>query len=79
MSRSVHGLGGGGNVTLKVTGLLSFMFGARETIRGPGVAVVGTVVTIDVLLQDVILARVLLNVTKLPFCEEPNPLPAIVT
>jgi hypothetical protein len=76
MSRSVHGDGKG---TVKVKGLLSFMVGARETIRGPEVAPVPTVVTIDVSLQDTIVARVVLNVTKLPFCEEPNPLPAIVT
>jgi hypothetical protein len=76
MSRSVHGDGKG---TVKVKGLLSFMVGARETIRGPEVAPVPTVVTIDVSLQDTIVARVVLNVTKLPFCEEPNPLPVIVT
>ena len=64
---------------MKLVTLLSFMLGARETSKGPEVAPAGTMATIDVLLQELIVAGVLLNVTKLPFCEEPNPVPVIVT
>jgi hypothetical protein len=43
------------------------------------VAVAGTEVTIDVLLQELIVAVAPLNLTKLPPCVVPKPVPVIVT
>ena len=79
ISWSNHGVGSGCVVTVKYTALLSFMFGATETSRYPEVTPVGIVMTIDVLLQKLIVRRVLFKVTALLPWEAPKPEPEMTT
>jgi hypothetical protein len=66
-------------VTANVTALLSFMLGATETSNGPEVAPAGIVIVIAVALHELILTGRVLNVTTLPFCVAPKPVPLITT
>jgi len=79
MSWSSQEVGSGFEVTSKFTGLLSFMLGATETSRYPVVAPTGMVMMIEVLLQELIVTRAPLSVTKLPLSEGPKPVPLICT
>jgi hypothetical protein len=78
-SKSPQELGRGCVVTAKLTGLLSFMFGARLTTREPEVAPVGIVNTMDVLLQVLIVIGTAFSDTRLPPCVDPKLEPVIVT
>jgi hypothetical protein len=55
------------------------MLGATDTTIGPEVAPVGIVITINALLQVLIVTGVPFKFTKLPPCEAPNPEPEIIT
>jgi hypothetical protein len=46
-------------------------------MRGPDVAPLGTVATMDVLLQELIVMAVSFKVTALPLCVAPKPDPAM--
>jgi len=65
MSWSSHGTGSGCEVTIKMMGLLSSMFGATETTNGPEVAPDGIVMMMDVLVQKPTVTGALFSVTKL--------------
>jgi hypothetical protein len=66
-------------VTVKSTGLLSFMLGPTETSSGPDVAPAGMVVMIEVLLQELTVIGELFSNTKLLPSEAPKPEPVIST
>jgi hypothetical protein len=79
MSWSSHPFGKGFAVTVKSTGLLSFMLGATDTTRSPDIAPLGIVIVIDVSLQELIVTTVPFSNTTLLPCELPKPEPVIVT
>ena len=64
---------------MKGIALLSFMFGAMETSKGPDVAPGGIVMVIDVPLQVLIVTAAPFSRTALPPCEAPKPVPEITT
>lgn len=67
------------DVTVKFTGLLSFMLDATETTNGPVVAPVGIVKVMEVALQELIVATLpFRRTTPLP-AEVPKPEPEIDT
>jgi hypothetical protein len=61
-------VGSGCEVTVKITGLLSFMAGATDTTNGPEVAPAGMVMLMDVALQVLMVTGVPLSSTTLPAC-----------
>jgi hypothetical protein len=71
--------GSGCEVTVKRTALLSFMFGAMETNKGPELAPCGIVIVMDVPLQVLIVTAAPFSRTALPPCEAPKPEPEITT
>jgi len=75
MSRSSHPGGRGCEVTVKTTGLLSFMLGATDTTKYPDVAPTGTVVVIEVSLHELIVMGAEFNITALLPCVAPKPDP----
>jgi hypothetical protein len=58
-------LGSGCEVTVKITGLLSFMLGATETTKGPEVAPAGMVMLMEVAPQVLTVTGAALSVTAL--------------
>jgi hypothetical protein len=66
-------------VTSSQTVLLSFISVATETNNGPVDAAVGTVTTMEVLLQNVTGKEAPFSNTRLPFCEAPKPVPVMAT
>ena len=64
---------------MKVTGLLLFMLGATDTAKGPEVAPDGTVMVMDVVLQELMVTSPPFSVTMLLPWDPPNPVPEITT
>src|SRR5438105_4053014 len=58
--------GRGLDVTVNITSLLLFREGPTETTSGPEVAPAGIVITIDVLLQELMVTGMSFKVTRLP-------------
>src|SRR5882762_6016848 len=79
ISKSCQPLGSGCVVTAKFTGLLAFIVGATKTASNPDMAPVGIVKVMDVALHKAIVTGTPFSSTVLPFCEAPNPVPAICT
>src|SRR5262245_18473957 len=78
-SRSSQPLGNGWAVTVKLTGLLTFMLGATVTASAPEVAPWGMVASIVVLLQGLMVSGAPLSSTMLPFWLAPKLAPVIVS
>jgi hypothetical protein len=78
-SRSNHPEGSGCEVTVKITGLLSFMLGATDTTKYPDVAPAGMLVVTDVSLHEMIVIGAAFNITALLPCVAPKPEPVIIT
>ena len=61
-----------------MSGLLQFMVGATHTTKAPEVAVGGTLMAIEVALQEFAVATTPFSKTKLPLCA-PKPEPEMTT
>jgi hypothetical protein len=64
---------------VNITGLLLFIPGATETIKGPEVAPAGMVMLIELLLQELMVTGAPFSVTMLLPCAAPNAVPDITT